>query len=95
MDEKQVRHIAHLARIELKDEEVEKFGGQMTKVLDYMQILGKADTKNVQETSQVTALENVMEEDEIYPAPSTREEMLNCSDLPVEDNQIRVKKTIK
>ena len=94
MDEKQVRHIAHLARIELKDEEVEKFGIQMTKVLDYMGILDKADTKHVEETSQVTALENVMEEDEIFPASATREEMLECSDLPVEDKQVRVKKTI-
>ncbi len=95
MDKNQVKHVAKLARIDLTEEEVTKFGEQMTNVLDYMKILSKADTENVAETSQVTLLENVMEEDEVFPSEASREEMLECSELPVEDNQIRVKKTIK
>lgn len=95
LTEDQVRHIAKLARIRLTDEEVKKFSKQLSGVLDYMDILNEVDTKNVAETSQVTGLKNVMEEDEVLPAQSGREELLKCSELPVDGNQIRVLRIVK
>ena len=59
--EKEVRHVAKLARIALTDEEVKKFTSQLSKVLGYMEILNEVDTSKVLETSQVTGLKNVME----------------------------------
>ncbi len=91
----QVEHVAKLARIRLGDEEVERFGGQLSDVLNYMKILNEADTDDVPITSQVTGLENVMEEDELFPTRCSREELLECSELPLDGKQIRVKKTIK
>ncbi|OGJ41854.1 asparaginyl/glutamyl-tRNA amidotransferase subunit C, partial [Candidatus Peregrinibacteria bacterium RIFCSPLOWO2_01_FULL_39_12] len=70
LTEDQVRHIAKLARIRLTDEEVKKFSKQLSGVLDYMDVLNEVDTKKVAETSQVTGLKNVMEEDAILPAQS-------------------------
>lgn len=95
LTEDQVRHIAKLARIRLTDKEVKKFSKQLSGVLDYMDILNEVDTKNVPETSQVTGLKNVMEEDVILPAQSSREELLKCSELSVDGNQIRVKRIVK
>jgi aspartyl-tRNA(Asn)/glutamyl-tRNA(Gln) amidotransferase subunit C len=95
LDEEKVRHIAKLARIELKDDEVLKFSKQLSGVLEYVEILKEVDTEGVIETSQVTGLENVMEEDEVKPSPASREELLNCSELPKDSNQIRVKHAIK
>jgi aspartyl-tRNA(Asn)/glutamyl-tRNA(Gln) amidotransferase subunit C len=95
LTEDQVRHIAKLARIRLTDEEVKKFSKQLSGVLDYMDVLNEVDTKNVPETSQVTGLKNVMEEDVILPVQSGREELLKCSELPVDGNQIRVKRIVK
>ncbi len=91
----QVKHVAKLARIDLKEEEVERFRGQLSEVLNYMNILNDADIEELEETNQVTGLENVMEEDELFPAPCSREDLLKCSELPLDGKQIRVKKIVK
>lgn len=95
LTEEQVRHIAKLARIELTEEEVKKFTVQIGGVLEYVDVLQEVDTEGVPETSQVTGLTNVMEEDEIQPSQSSREELLGCSELPVDSNQIRVPRVVK
>ena len=94
LSEEQVRHVAKLARIKLTDEEVAKFGPQLSKVLGYMDILNEVDTNDVPETSQVTGLSNVMEKDEVLQPQSTREELLDCTELPVESKQIKVSRAI-
>lgn len=91
----QVRHIAKLARVKLNEEEVPVFSKQLSDVLDYMTILDEVDTEGVTETSQVTGLLNVMEEDRILSSQSTREELLDCSELPVESKQVRVIRVVK
>lgn len=90
IDEKQVRHVAKLARIDLTDIEVKKFSEQLAKVFGYMEILNELDTKNVKETSQVTGLSNVMEKDEVKKGQSSREELLGATELPIDSKQIRV-----
>ena len=95
LDEKQVRHVAKLARIALTDAEVKKFTKQLSGVLDYMDILNEVDTKNVPETSQVTGLRDVFDKDEIVKGQASREELLECSELPVDSKQIRVMPAIK
>ena len=94
LSDDQVRHVAKLARIKLSDDEVKKFGPQLSKVLDYMDILNEVETENVAETSQVTGLSNVMEKDEVLNPQSSREELLDCSELPVESKQIKVSRAI-
>ena len=59
-----------------------------------MDILKEVDTENTPETSQVTGLSNVMEKDEVLNAQSSREELLDCSELPVESKQIKVNRAI-
>lgn len=95
LSDEEVRYVAKLARIKLTDNQVKKFGKQMSDVLQYMEILNEVDTKDVAQTTQVTGLVNVMEEDKVLPAQSDREELLKCSELPVDSNQIRVIKVVK
>ncbi len=94
IDENTVKHVAKLARIKLSDAEVKTFSGQLSGVFEYMDVLKEVSTDGVKETSQVTGLENVMEQDEILPSQSSREELLECSELPVDSKQVRVLKTI-
>ncbi len=94
LTEEQVRHVAKLARLQLTDEEVAKFSGQLSDILGYVDVLSEVDTEGVEPTAQVTGLKNVSEKDEVRN-DVTREEMLECTDLPVELNQIRVKAAIK
>lgn len=92
----EVRHIAQLARLKLSDEEVEKFSIQLTDILQWMELLKEVDTEGVEETSQVTGLENVLREDEVKcnliegDSLVRRDELLACTELPVERKQIRV-----
>lgn len=95
LSEEQVRHVAKLARLKLKDAEVKKLSKELTEVLDYMEILGEVDVSDVEGTSQVTGLANVMDSDVIEDKRASREELLGCSELTVENDQILVQKTIK
>lgn len=95
LNDDQVKHVAKLARIKLTDEEVKKFGKQLSSVLEYIDILAEVDTKNVTETSQVTGLINVMDKDEVIKGQSTKAELLKCSELPVDSGQVRVIRVVK
>ncbi len=95
LDQEKVRHIAKLARLHLTDEEVERFGGQLTRILDYVAILGEVDTDGVAEKNQVTGLVNVMEEDKVGEKVVAPAELLACSELPKENDQVKVLPTIK
>ena len=64
-------------------------------MLEYVDVLQEVDTEGVPETSQVTGLTNVMEDDEIQPSQSSREELLGCSEMPVESKQIKVPRAVK
>ncbi|PKL36986.1 Asp-tRNA(Asn)/Glu-tRNA(Gln) amidotransferase GatCAB subunit C [Candidatus Peregrinibacteria bacterium HGW-Peregrinibacteria-1] len=94
LTEKEVRHVAKLARLGLSDEEVERFKVHMNGVLEYVEVLQELDTTGVELTAQVTGLKNVMREDEIDNQKCTREELLATSEMPVDSSQIRVKRTI-
>lgn len=82
--------MAKLARLLLKDEEVEMFSKQLSEVFEYMEVLNEVDTEGVIPTSQVTGLENVFREDVVVPFGDPKE-LLDCSPLPVVSDQIRVK----
>jgi aspartyl-tRNA(Asn)/glutamyl-tRNA(Gln) amidotransferase subunit C len=95
LNEDQVRHVAKLARIALKDEEVKKFSTQLSGVFEYMDILNEVDVSDVAETSQLTGLINVTGKDKVSDKKVSREEILACTELPIDSNQIRVLPAIK
>lgn len=59
-----ISHVAKLANLPLNDEEKNIFEKQLSSVLEYINKLSEVDTENIEETSQVTGLENVLREDE-------------------------------
>ncbi len=95
IDESQVRHVAKLARIDLNEKEINLFTGQLSKVFGYMDILNEVNVDGVEICSQVTGLTSVFENDEIVASQSTREELLDCSELEKESKQVKVLKVIK
>jgi aspartyl-tRNA(Asn)/glutamyl-tRNA(Gln) amidotransferase subunit C len=58
-------HIAKLARIQLTDQEKETYLPQLESILEYLSILNKADTNNVEPTFRVNEQKNVFHQDEI------------------------------
>lgn len=65
ISKKEVQKIAQLARLELTDAEVDRYAGELSAILDYVGSLSEVDTENVEATSQVAGLSNVMREDTV------------------------------
>ncbi|MBI5755002.1 Asp-tRNA(Asn)/Glu-tRNA(Gln) amidotransferase subunit GatC [Candidatus Peregrinibacteria bacterium] len=86
----QILHIAKLSRLEMTPEEIERYTEQLGSILEYMDILHEVDTSKVEPTFQVTGLMNVFSDDTVS-RKSPREELLACSPLPKEKQQIKVK----
>ena len=65
----QVLHVARLARLELTEDEMERFSGELSKVLDYIEKISElGDLDDIEPTSHVVAVENALRADE--PRPS-------------------------
>ena len=53
----QVLHVARLARLELTEEEIERFGTELSKVLDHIETIDQlGDLEDVEPTSHVVAV---------------------------------------
>jgi aspartyl-tRNA(Asn)/glutamyl-tRNA(Gln) amidotransferase subunit C len=62
-----VRYVAQLARLELTDEEVERFGAQLGDLFTHVDALAELDTSAVPATAQVVESRNVWREDVVRP----------------------------
>ena len=65
---KEIEYLAHLARIQLTAEELQRFAGQLDEILAYVEKLKKAKTEGVSPTSHVLPLTNVFREDKLQPS---------------------------
>jgi aspartyl-tRNA(Asn)/glutamyl-tRNA(Gln) amidotransferase subunit C len=76
----EIEHIAILARLYLSKEEKEIFGAQLSKILEYMEKLNELDTSDVDPTSHVLSLNNVMREDIFKDSISREDTLKNAPD---------------
>ncbi|NTU43349.1 MAG: Asp-tRNA(Asn)/Glu-tRNA(Gln) amidotransferase subunit GatC [Nitrospirales bacterium] len=90
--EQDVRHIARLARLHLPEEEVSTMGGQLNAIIEYVEQLGSLDTADVEPTSHVLPLQNVMRDDLPRPSLSPEDALGNAPDPS--DSFYRVPKII-
>jgi aspartyl-tRNA(Asn)/glutamyl-tRNA(Gln) amidotransferase subunit C len=74
LEKEKVEHIAKLARIELSDEEKEKYSQELTTILNFVEKLKEVKTDNVEPTYQVSRVINSLRDDEVIK--SNREEKL-------------------
>ena len=74
-----VLHIAKLANLPLRKDEIEKYEKQLSSILEYIEKLQKVNTDNVAQTSQVTNLENVTRDDSTTPSLSQKEAVSNTN----------------
>ena len=63
LSEKEIEHIASLARIALDVKEKKLFQKELSVILDYIEKLNKADTEKVEPLYQTTGLVNSARED--------------------------------
>jgi aspartyl-tRNA(Asn)/glutamyl-tRNA(Gln) amidotransferase subunit C len=78
VDERLVREIASLGRLDLSQEETEIFVSQFKDILDYVSILNEVDTENVAPAYLFSANKSVIREDEIEASVPTAEFLSNA-----------------
>ena len=85
----QVLHVARLARLELSEEEQRRMSEELSKVLDHIETIAElGDLADVEPTSHVVAVENVLRADE--PRPSMPRDKALESAPDVADGGFRV-----
>lgn len=94
LNREEILHIANLARLELSEAEMEKYGEQLSGVLSYVEQLSEVDTDAVEPTAQVTGLQDVFREDVArnWPSDEVESALLNAPDI--EDHQYKVKRVL-
>lgn len=84
----QVRKIADLARLELTEEEITLYAGQLSDILNYFRLLQEVDTSHIPPTASVLPVSNVFRADQAGETLPLLESLRNAADTDGE--QFRV-----
>lgn len=84
----QVRHVAHLARLAVSEEEVDMMTKQLGDIIHYAELLNELDTTGVEPTTHVLDLKNVMRKDEPRKWITREDALKNAPDQ--KDGQFKV-----
>lgn len=90
-----VEKAAHLARIALTEQEIERFTGQLAVVLDAVDRLKAVDTSGVAPSASVLPLMDVMREDVIAPSLPLEEVFRNVAQGGREGDLFRTQTTLE
>ncbi len=89
----EIKHIAELSRLELTEQEIIKFGGQLDSILKYVGQLNEVDTKRVEPTAQVSGLSDIWRADDVCKWNQNEvESALNQGER--EGGQVKVKRVL-
>lgn len=89
----EVKHVANLARLAITEEEAQKFANQLDKIIGFAEQLNELDTDNIEPTSHVLDIKNVMREDIAQAGLPVEEVLKNAPEH--ENGQIRVPSIIE
>ena len=78
-----VKHVAKLARLELTEEEINKYSKQLGSILEYVEQMNEVDTTGVEPMPHPIPVYNVMRED-VVKYEQTKDEML--ANAPFEED---------
>ncbi len=88
IDRDMVEHIADLAKLELTEEELDRYAGQLSAILEYAERLQAVDTDNIPPTASVLPLRNVLRPDVARPSLPREEALAGSADTA--EGQFRV-----
>ena len=83
IDDKTVKDVAFLARLQMEDAEIEKLAGEMQNIIEYIDQLAEVDITGIKETVHAQPLLNVLRED-IEKASFSRAEALKNAPEQIE-----------
>ena len=88
-----MEHVALLSRLELSEQELDKFTGQLDAILEYIDVLNQVDTSAVEPMAHVLEIRNVMRADEVQPSLPREAALQNAPDA--EDGFFKVPKIVE
>ena len=94
LTKEEIQHIAELARLELTEEEMETYGGQLSAIFGYIDQLKEVDTTTVEPTAQVTGLKNVMRDDEARNWDEAEKQAALAQAPELADRQVKVRRVL-
>jgi aspartyl-tRNA(Asn)/glutamyl-tRNA(Gln) amidotransferase subunit C len=74
----EVEHVANLARLVFDEEEKKKLAEQLGRILDYIEQLNELDTEDVEPTSHVIPMKNVVRPDVVRPSLTRDDALANA-----------------
>ena len=78
IDKEQVGKVARLSRLELTEDEVEEFTGQLSAILDYVEKMNELDTADVEPLAHCLPISNVFREDQVKESLGTEKALANA-----------------
>ena len=75
----EVEHVAHLARLNLSEEDLVKMTGQLDEILNYVAKLEELDTTNIEPTTHAFSVKNAYREDVPHESLPQEESLRNCA----------------
>lgn len=95
LTKQQIQDIANLARLDVNEQELERYSTQLSDVVDYISKLKEVDITDIEPTAQVTGLESVMREDVIEVSDKNIKNVALNQAAEIEGAQIKVKRILE
>jgi|SRR5688572_14079130 aspartyl-tRNA(Asn)/glutamyl-tRNA(Gln) amidotransferase subunit C len=89
----EVLHVARLARLAMSDDEVDRFGGQLSAILEHAARVTEAATDDVPPTSHPLPLANVFRDDVVEPSLPPEKALSTAPET--EDGRFKVPRIIE
>src|SRR5213593_1010329 len=93
LSREEVLHVARLARLALSDDEVTRFGAQLSAILDHAARVSEVASDDVPPTSHALPLANVFRDDEITDCLPQEKALSTAPE--VEDGRFKVPRIIE
>ncbi len=84
IDKSEVIKVARLARLELTNQEIDEFAGQLNAIIDYVERMNKLNTEGVEPLAHCLPINNVFREDIVKQSLGTEKTLANA---PQQDGQ--------
>jgi aspartyl-tRNA(Asn)/glutamyl-tRNA(Gln) amidotransferase subunit C len=84
IDIEQVRQVAKLSRLDLSEDEIAQFSGQLSAILEYIEKLNELNTSKVEPLAHCLPINNCLREDIVKQSLGTEKTLANA---PENDGQ--------
>ena len=75
----EVEHVAHLARLNLSEDDLAKMTGQLDEILNYVAKLEELDTTDIEPTTHAFSVRNAYRDDIPQESLSQEDSLRNCA----------------